>query len=86
MKNNGATPKTEYYELTRNAIFSTFGCQFVTVAFIALLAELLTLVATAMIRNIAIYLQKEEEDSSEKWSLIAVFAACVVISSGFRNF
>lgn len=62
MKNNGATPRTEYYGLTRSAISSTFGCQFLKVALMALIAELLTLVAVAMIRNIAIYLEKEEID------------------------
>ena len=63
LKNNNKVPSAEYEQFTRNAIFSTFGCHFCTVSFIALCAELLTLVSTFMIRNIANYLESEESDS-----------------------
>ena len=65
MKNNGATPKAEYYQLTRSAIFSTIGCQFLSIALLQFITELTTLVATAMIRNIANYLQKDKEEGDE---------------------
>ena len=65
MKNNGATPKAEYYQLTRNAIFSTIGCQFLSISLLQFITELTTLVATAMIRNIANYLQKDKEEGDE---------------------
>ena len=51
--NPGQDASNEWYGFTKSAIWSTVGCQFLMVAFVALIAEMFTLGSLFLIRYLA---------------------------------
>jgi ABC-type multidrug transport system fused ATPase/permease subunit len=57
-----------------------------TVAMLALMAEICTLTATFMIRYLANYLMDDEANQNDALIYLAIFTSCVLMSVLIRNF
>ena len=82
----GQKATEEFYGFTLSAIRHTFGCQFVTVAVLALFAEFFALMATFMIRYLAQYLMDDEAEPNDAVIYLSIFGVCVLMSVTIRNF
>lgn len=81
-----ASGSSEWYKFTKSAIKSTIGCHFIGTAILALLAEGSTLLSIVMIRFMAQYLAKPENNTKEAVVLVTIFCTATIVASLVRNF
>ena len=84
---NSSGPDTaQWYSFTKRAIRSTIGIHFIQVAFIAFVAEICTLYSIYMIKFLAEYLMKEENELQQSTVLVVTFTLSLIVSALLRNF